>query len=326
MRGEVRGGFLELCVLGGVCGERAFGEGWQQLFPNEVEFGLHLAGLRGDGNDGVVLGDHEADLAVATITTEAVVLAAPELKAVALLPIGRFAAGRFGIVHVLRGGFCDPFFGEQLLPVPFAALQVELAKLRDVLRADMQAVSTEAVALGAGVPHGAFDAERLKKARFEVIEHGLASGLRDDGGEHVAAGRVVAEKRARFLRHWMREETLHRRAGVETKLRLHLMPAAHREQVAHAHGLEVLARLRRRLIGEKLQHGIIERQFPLRDREADGGGGEALAQRPHDVALLRRLRLPPGLRDDVTVTHEHEAVQRVDLLVRRLNEVTHRSR
>ena len=287
MRGEVRGGLLELCVFGGVRRERIFGKGGQQFLPHEVEFTLHLAGLCGDGDDSVVLRDHEADLTVAAVATEAVVLAAPELKAIALLPVRRFATGRFGIVHVLRGGFCDPFFREQRLPVPVAALQVELTKFRDVLRADVQAISAEAVALRARIPHGAFDAERLKEAWLEVIEQRLAGGLRDDGGEHVAARRVVAEKRARLLRHWVREEPHHRRAGLEAELGLHLVAAAHREQVTHAHGLEVLAGLCRGLLGEKLQHGIVQRQLPLRDCEADGGGGEAFAQRPHDMPFLR---------------------------------------
>ena len=68
--------------------------------------------------------------------------------------------------------------------------------------------------------------------------------------------------------------------------RLGLMPGGHAQQVAHAHRLEVLARLGRGIVGKELEHLVVEAQLPLGDGQSDGRRGEALAQR---IKRVRRL-------------------------------------
>ena len=60
--------------------------------------------------------------------------------------------------------------------------------------------------------------------------------------------------------------------------------------------------------------------FPSAIGEADGGGGEALAQRVEDVRGLGVVGRPPAFRDDVPVPHEHEAVHARRSRVGRLDE------
>ena len=253
-------------------------------------------------------------------------LAAPELEAVALLPVRAPGAGGFAVVHLLRGCGFDPLFGEQLRAVPFSFLKIELAKLGDVLGADEEAIPADAIALGGGVPARILDAERLKQAGLEKVERGLAGGFRHDGREQVTAGRVVTKVSAGRVRDWVREEVFHRWAGIERELRFHVMSAAHREQVAHAHGLEIVGGFHGRFGWEELQHRIVEAQLSLGGRESHRRGVEALAQRPHDMRLVCRLRLPPRLGDHVAVPHDHHTVQRLDLRVRRFDKSADRCR
>src|SRR5205823_781056 len=110
------------------------------------------------------------------------VAAAPELVAVALVPI----ALRIAPVGGLPGGRrFDPRRGHELLPVPPALLKVELAEFRNVLGADAQAIPAGRDALGAGLPRRAVDAQRLEQARSQVVEDRLAGRLLDGGREHV---------------------------------------------------------------------------------------------------------------------------------------------
>ena len=47
-------------------------DGRQQVVPDEVEDGLHVEGLAGDGDRHVLLGEHDGVLAVGTVTAVAV--------------------------------------------------------------------------------------------------------------------------------------------------------------------------------------------------------------------------------------------------------------
>ncbi len=54
------------------------------------------------------------------------------------------------------------------------------------------------------------------------------------------------------------------------------MAAAHGEQVAHRHGLEIVGRLCRRIGGEEFQHGIVEAELAVMNRQSNSSGVEAL--------------------------------------------------
>ena len=254
-------------------------------------------------------GMHDAELPERPIAPIGAVAAAPELVAVALIPIALRVAAVGGLP---RGGRLDPRCGDELLPVPFPLLEVELAELGDVLGADAQAVAAGRDALRAGLPGRVLDAQRLEESRPQVIEYGHARRLLDDGREHVRRRRVVQEMRARLERHGLRQEGLGP-VLVGRARRLGLMARGHAQQVADAHRLQVVARLGRGIVGEEFQHLVVKAQLPFRDGQADGGRGEALAQRVQRVRRLGVIGRPPALGHDVPVAHQHEAVHRVDL-------------
>src|SRR5712671_2329399 len=100
-------------------------EGGEEFVPDDVEFALHVAGVGGDRDDGVLFGHDDAELAVGAVAAECVVAATPELEAVALIPIfGRIAA----VGNLFGGGLFDPACGNELFAVPLAFLQIEQAE------------------------------------------------------------------------------------------------------------------------------------------------------------------------------------------------------
>ena len=143
----------------------------------------------GDGQHGVLLGHDDAVLPEGAIAAvDAGRLAAPELEAVALRPIGiRVRA----IVDLLGGGLLDPVRGDELLPLPLPLLQIELPEAGDIFGGDAQPPAAKVDAVGVALPGGALDAERLEQARGEVVEQGLPGQLLHDGGEHEAGRGVV---------------------------------------------------------------------------------------------------------------------------------------
>src|SRR5207247_7129366 len=114
------------------------------LGPDCVHLALEVAGGGGDGDDRILVGNHDAELAVGAVTAEGVMSAAPELKAVALNPIDAdFGVSFLVIGYLLAGGLFDPFFRDQSLSLPLSFLQVKLAQLGDVFRAELKAIAAE---------------------------------------------------------------------------------------------------------------------------------------------------------------------------------------
>src|SRR5205823_2412413 len=152
-------------------------ESGQQFVPDDVEFALHVVGVGGDGDDGILFGNDDAELAVGAVTAEGVVAAAPELEAVALVPIfGRVAAIR----NLSGSGLFDPRSWNELLASPLAFLQIEQAEFGNIFGADFQTKAASIDSLRTGGPFRIFDAERFEQARLEIIENGLARDLGHD--------------------------------------------------------------------------------------------------------------------------------------------------
>ncbi len=156
----------------------------QEVLPHQVQHRLHVAHAAGDGDDGVLLGHHDAVLAEGPVAAVDAVAAAPELVAVALVPVARRVAA---VRDLARGGRRHPLGGQEALAAPLALLQVELAEAGDVLGRHRQAEPAEGNALRGRVPRRVADAQRLEEARPQVVEERRAAHLLDDRGEHVAS-------------------------------------------------------------------------------------------------------------------------------------------
>jgi hypothetical protein len=72
-----------------VSGQRRCLQGRHEAIPDEIHHRRHVAGAGRDRDDGVVLRKDEAELAVGAVAPVEAVAAAPELVAVALLPVAR---------------------------------------------------------------------------------------------------------------------------------------------------------------------------------------------------------------------------------------------
>ena len=88
------------------------------------------------------------------------------------------------------------------------------------------------------------------------------------------------------------------------------MSTSHRKQVAHGHGLQVVAGLGRQFVGEELDHRVVELQFPFVDGKSYCRSRERLAHRMHGVRHLSGLSVEPFLQHNLTMFQDHDAVQR----------------
>src|SRR5262249_35320820 len=160
----------------------------------------HVTDAARDRNHGVLLWNHDAVLAEGAVAAKRVVAAAPELVAVALVPV----ASRGRPVRGLSSSrFFDPSSGNKLLPVPSTLLQVQLSKSGDFLGPRHETIGTGGDALGAGHPARLFETERLEQPRPQVIQGRFAGRFLDNRRQHVSAGRVVQEMGSRFERDWV---------------------------------------------------------------------------------------------------------------------------
>ena len=240
-----------------------------------------------------------AVLAEGAVAAVEAVAAAPELIAVALVPVALRVAAVRGLA---RGGRRHPLGGQELPALPRAALQVELAEAGDVLGRRVEPEAPERDSLWARVPLRVADAERLEQPRPQVLDERLAGHLLDDGGQHVGRRRVVEEVRPGLVGDRQREERADERHGRlvegEPGEVVRVVPGRHRQQVPHAHRLQVVARLRRSILGEEGQHLSSRLSFPSAIASPDPGRGEALAEREQHVRVVALVRPPPALGHD----------------------------
>lgn len=220
----------------GVWRERGGFEGGEEVIPDEVEDGLHIGESGGDGDDGVVLREDDAVLAEGAVGAVGVVAALPELVAIALVPV---AIGVAAVGGLEGGGGVDVGFWEELFAVPGSVLEIELTEGGDVFGADAEAVAADGDSLGVGFPGGVLDAEGLEESWLEVFEEGHAGGFLDDGGEHEGCGGVVEEMGAGFEGDGVFEEGFCP-GLIGCTGGFGLVTCGHTEEVADAHGFEVV--------------------------------------------------------------------------------------
>src|SRR4029077_8641620 len=104
----------------------------EQLVPDQIHYGLHVANAAGDYNHSIELRDNHAILTESSITTITVVPGTPELITVSLIPI---AIRRRTIRGLPCGRLFDPLRRDYLFALPLPFLQIQLSEACDVLRA-----------------------------------------------------------------------------------------------------------------------------------------------------------------------------------------------
>jgi len=122
---------------GAIDGLRCLTQAGQQMFPDEIDHSLHVERAARDRDDRVERRDDDAELAECAVAAKRIVAAAPELVGIALVPVTVL----FELSEILpRSGrrldlearrLLDPLARQQLLAIPAALLQIELAEFRD---------------------------------------------------------------------------------------------------------------------------------------------------------------------------------------------------
>ncbi len=103
------------------------------------------------------------------IAAKIIVLAAPELKTIALVPVALFV---WPVVNLLGCRRYNPGFAEQPLAVPNAALEIKLGELGHVFGLCAQAPAADFNPARAAFGAQLRNAERLEEARFKELRQG----------------------------------------------------------------------------------------------------------------------------------------------------------
>ena len=214
--------------------ERIVAQRREDRVPEDVEDDLHIAVLRDDDRDHILLGRDDYVLTECAVAAEAVVLTSPPLIAVAELPVG-------GLVHAVvrdRGGrLGDVALGKYAPTVPDAFIEVEHAELQHVLGRDVDSPAAVVHTVWRFLPPDILYAERIEEPRLQIVDHPHAGNLRDDRREHVGRGGVVGKMRPRDVLDIEREESLRpaRLARRDSSERVLIVSGVHREHMAESH-------------------------------------------------------------------------------------------
>ena len=213
--------------------------------------------------------------------------------------------------HLVTRHLLQPLSRNNLLAVPFALLQEQLSHLGHILGFQIQSPTAATDTLGRLVPLRTLDVQRLEQARVEVVEHLLAGHLLHYGRKHIRANGVIQIIFARLVHYGPCQEGRHPVKGILPQfLGFLIMSTSHRKQVAHGHGLQVVAGLGRQFVGEELDHRVVELQFAFVDGKSYSRSRERLAHRMHCVRHLGSLSVEPFLQHNLTMFQDHYAVQR----------------
>src|SRR5215213_6027060 len=105
------------------------------MLPNFVQHNLHVLHATDHSQYRILLGHDDTILTKGTVTTVGIVLAAPELIAVANHPIG--VSLSVAIIGSRLRCLIDPFFRHNALTLPSSLLQIHLTEARDILCRDV---------------------------------------------------------------------------------------------------------------------------------------------------------------------------------------------
>src|SRR5579884_590802 len=138
----------------------------ENMFPDCIQNTLHIVRSARHGKNCIVLRHDNAKLPKRTISAIDIMSAAPELEAIALIPI---VVGIVSIGYMLSGGLFYPRFRHDSLPVPYPTLQIELTKFREIHRSQSQSSPAQIDALLIRLPQWLINPQRLKQAWIEIF-------------------------------------------------------------------------------------------------------------------------------------------------------------
>ena len=153
---------------------------------------MQVADVRGDGDDGVFVGNDDDVLSAGTVGTKTARTATPHLIAIALHPVAGFLGhtallglldARAGIdaLRLFLRHLTHPLFRNNLLTIPLALLQQQLTHLCQIFSLQVKTPTSAVDALWTFFPHGLVDVERLKQTGVQIIDHLLARYLLHNG-------------------------------------------------------------------------------------------------------------------------------------------------
>ena len=135
-----------------VLGEGLLAQSGQQLVPHGVEHLLQLHRAALDDHHRVLGLQHNAVLAVGAVPPEdAWLVAAPELVAVARVPVGVALPAGAQVLNVLGGGLLKPGGVQQLLALPAALVGHKLGEAGHGLQGEVHPGAAHFGAVGQGL-------------------------------------------------------------------------------------------------------------------------------------------------------------------------------
>ena len=125
----------------------------EDIIPNQIEFTLQIPDIRSNGNNGILIGNHDDILSSGSISTETARSATPHLIAIALHPVtglfshtlrlGFFHTGaRINALHLLLRHFSHPFSWNQLTAIPLSFLEEQLSHLGQIFGLQIETPAT----------------------------------------------------------------------------------------------------------------------------------------------------------------------------------------
>ena len=202
----------------------------------------------------------------------------------------------------------NPFARYELLAVPVAFLQKELAKFCFRFGLDTHTPAAGVHASCALLPFGFGDAERSENALLEQLEHGVSGHFLHDSREHVGAHGVVEEFFARLVFKVLSEPCFLPLGGDGTHVPVGNDARRHGEQVVNGHLCQAIADGVGEKFGEKRGNTVGHAQAIVVDAQPHSHTAKRFA------CAIQRVRVDctewsgVQLANHLAVAHHHHMV------------------
>ena len=233
--------------------------------PGDVQSALGPVGAHGglvDGDEHIQRGQHDGELPHGSVGPVGPLrLAHPDLEAVTQEVVEGLGVvdGLGGRIVLVGGGQTDIVLGQDPLPLPDAAVGVELHKPQVVLGGGEKSAAAHLHAVGHAHPAQVvrINADLVEQAGRQILVEPQPGLLTDDGPQHGGAGGVIHVSGAGNMIYRGMEEIPDPVLGGPGHL---VHAAAHAQNVPHRELLKVLAGVLRGLLGENVDEPLVQLQ------------------------------------------------------------------